>query len=207
MELAGPDGQRLDYLRTLLALDDSVGSVISALAAQGLQRNTYVVFLSDNGLFLAEHRLGDKRPAYEESLRVPLVIAGGAVAPRRVNAMALNLDLAPTVLDLAGVAVPGNMQGHSLANLLRGGGASVRDSFLYEYMNESSFPVIPEILGIRTQSRKFVTYPGSSDEELYDFTSDPYELQNLAGRPEWAAVRADLKQQLDNLIQQTGAPQ
>ena len=199
------DVQRLDYLRTLLALDDSVGSVVSTLAAQGLQRSTYVVFLSDNGLFLGEHRLGDKRLAYEESLRVPLVIAGADVVARRVNAMVLNLDLAPTLLDLAGVAVPGTMQGHSLAALLRGGGAAVRDAFLYEYMNESFFPVIPDILGIRTQGRKLVTYPGTGDEELYDLQTDPYELQNLAGRPEWAAVHADLRQQLDRLLRETGA--
>jgi N-acetylglucosamine-6-sulfatase len=199
------DEQRLDYLRTLLALDDSVGSVVSTLAAQGLQANTYVVFLSDNGLFMGEHRLGDKRLAYEESLRVPLVIAGSGVVARRVNAMVLNLDLAPTLLDLAGVVVPASMQGHSLAGLLRGGSSGVRDSFLYEYTNESAFPVIPDILGIRTQGRKLVTYPGTSDEELYDLQTDPYELQNLVFRPEWAAVHDDLRQQLDRLVAQTGA--
>ena len=107
------DERRLDYLRSLLAVDESVGSVTAALASQDLTRNTYVVFLSDNGLFLGEHRLGDKRLAYEESLRVPFVVAGPDVSARRLGAMALNLDLAPTILDLAGVAVPTEMQGRS----------------------------------------------------------------------------------------------
>jgi arylsulfatase A-like enzyme len=156
---------------------------------------------------MGEHRLGDKRLAYEESLRVPLVIAGGDVAARRVNAMVTNLDLAPTLLDLAGVPVPGTMQGHSLAALLRGGGAGVRDAFLYEYMSESAFPVIPDMFAIRTQGRKLVVYPGSPDEELYDLATDPSELQNLAFRPEWAPVHADLRRQLDLLLAQTGAPQ
>jgi arylsulfatase A-like enzyme len=193
-------------MRTLLALDDSVGSVLSTLEAQGLGRSTYVLFLSDNGIFLGEHRLGDKRLAYEESLRVPFVVGGGLLSPRRVAGMALNLDVAPTVLELAGVPVPGSMQGRSLVKLLRGEAPGVRDSFLYEYDTESQFPVVPSIRGIRTAGRKYVTYPDSpSDEELYDLGSDPGELTNLAARAEWAGVRADLRQQLDRLLDQTGA--
>jgi N-acetylglucosamine-6-sulfatase len=200
------DGERLQYLRTLLALDDSVGSVLSTLDAQGLARSTYVVFLSDNGLFLGEHRLGDKRLAYEESMRIPLVIGGADLTPRRVSATALNLDLAPTALDLAGVSVPAEMQGRSLAKLLRGQAATPRDAFLYEYDAESFLPVVPDILAVRTDSRKYVTYPGRpSDIELYDLLSDPNEMRNLAGRPEWAAEQGDLRQRLDRLLVETGA--
>ena len=200
------DGERLQYLRTLLALDDSVGSVLSTLDAQGLGRSTYVVFLSDNGLFLGEHRLGDKRLAYEESMRIPLVIGGADLTPRRVSETALNLDLAPTALDLAGVSVPAEMQGRSLAKLLRGQAAAPRDAFLYEYDTESFLPVVPDILAVRTASRKYVTYPGRpSDIELYDLLSDPNEMRNLAGRPEWAAEQADLRQRLDRLLVETGA--
>ena len=200
------DERRLNYLRTLFALDESVGSVVAALAAQNLARNTYVVFLSDNGLFLGEHRLGDKRLAYEESMRVPLVVAGPDVVARRVAAMALNLDLAPTLLDLAHVAVPGEMQGRSLARLLRGESVPLRDSFLYEYDMESFFPVIPDIRAIRTQTRKYVTYPGTpSDDELYDLATDPGETANLARRLEWASMRAEMRQQLDRLLTETGA--
>jgi len=202
------DAPRLQYLRTLLALDDSVGSVLSALDSQGLARSTYVVFLSDNGLFLGEHRLGDKRLAYEESLRIPLVIGGADLTPRRVSAMALNLDLAPTALDLAGLSVPADMQGRSLAKLLRGEPAPVRNSFLYEYQAESFLPIVPDILAVRTATRKYVTYPSRpSDLELYDLLTDPSEMRNLAGRPEWAAAQADLRQALERLIVETGVPQ
>jgi N-acetylglucosamine-6-sulfatase len=201
------DPGRLDYLRTLLALDESVGRLLSTLEGQGLSPSTYVVFLSDNGLFLGEHRLGDKRLAYEESLRIPLVIGGGGLAPRRVGGVALNLDLAPTALDLAGVPVPADMQGRSLAKLMRGEAAPARESFLYEYDSESLFPVIPDIRALRTPARKYVTYPGSrSEEELYDLVNDPNEMKNLAGRPEWAAARVALREQLERLLTETGAP-
>jgi N-acetylglucosamine-6-sulfatase len=200
------DERRLDYLRSLLAVDESVGSVTAALAGQDLTRNTYVVFLSDNGLFLGEHRLGDKRLAYDESLRVPFVVAGPDVSPRRLGAMALNLDLAPTILDLAGVAVPAEMQGRSLARLLRGESLALRDSFLYEYDTEAPLPAVPDIRAIRTQTGIYVTYPGMpSDDELYDLASDPGEIANLAQRPEWASTRAAMRQQLDRLLTETGA--
>ena len=169
------DAGRLDYLRSLLAVDDSVGRVVATLASLDLTRTTYVVFLSDNGFFLGEHRLGDKRLAYEESLRVPA--RGGRPGrdpARRLGGMALNLDLAPTILDLAGVAVPADMQGRSLARLLRGESYVLRDSFLYEYDTESAFPVIPTSAAIRTQTRKYVTYPGlPAEDELYDLAADP----------------------------------
>jgi N-acetylglucosamine-6-sulfatase len=200
------DERRLDYLRSLLAVDESVGNVTAALAGQDLTRNTYVVFISDNGLFLGEHRLGDKRLAYEESVRVPLVVAGPDVSVRRLGAMALNLDLAPTILDLAGVTVPSDMQGRSLARLLRGESFVLRDSFLYEYDTEAPFPVVPDIRAIRTQTGKYVTYPAMpSDDELYDLTVDPGEIVNLAHRPEWASRRATMRQQLDRLLTETGA--
>jgi len=204
---SGRDGPRLDYLRTLMALDDSVGSVVAAVDGLGLAGSTYVVFLSDNGLFLGEHRLGDKRLAYEESLRIPLVVAGAGLAPRRVSDMALNLDLAPTALDLAGLPVPSTMQGRSLASALRGGSGPARPSFLYEYHADSFLPVIPDILAVRTPSRKYVTYPsGPPDVELYDLLSDPREMRNLAGRPEWAAAQGEMRQELDRLLAETAAP-
>jgi len=197
---------RLDYMRTLLSLDESVGTVVSTLAARGLSGTTYVVFLSDNGIFLGEHRLGDKRLAYEESMRVPLVFGGADLAARRVSAMALNLDLAPTLIDLARVAVPSNMQGRSLAGLLRGAPSLPRDAFLYEYDTERPFPVVPDIFAVRTPGRKYVAYPGDpAADELYDLVGDPGEMVNLAGRPEWAAARADMRARLQRLLTETGA--
>jgi N-acetylglucosamine-6-sulfatase len=202
------DHDRLDYLRTLLAVDDSLGRIVSTLASLDLTRSTYVVFVSDNGFFLGEHRLGDKRLAYEESMHIPFVVAGPGVIPRPVSSLALNLDVAPTILDLAGVTVPADMQGRSLARVLRAEAPMVRDSFLYEYDRETFFPVIPDIRAIRTQNRKYISYAESpSEDELYDLASDPGELVNLAHRPDWAVVRTEMRQQLDRLLVETGADQ
>jgi N-acetylglucosamine-6-sulfatase len=203
---AGQDATRLDYLRTLLAVDESLGRVMATLDGLALTSSTYVVFVSDNGFLLGEHRLGDKRLAFEESLRVPFVVAGPGVAAHAVTGTALNLDLAPTILDLAGVPVPGSMQGLSLAGTLRGQGPPARDAFLYEYDRESFFPVIPDIRAIRTRTRKYVTYTEApSEDELYDLATDPDELVNLATRPEWAAARSAMRLQLDRLEVETGA--
>jgi N-acetylglucosamine-6-sulfatase len=93
------------------------------------------------------------------------------------------------------------MQGSSLARLLRGESYVLRDSFLYEYDTEAPFPVVPDIRAVRTQTGKYVTYPAApSDDELYDLTTDPGEVVNLAQRPEWATARAALRQQLDRLL-------
>ena len=141
-------------------------------------------------------------------MRIPFLISGADLGARRVSAMALNLDLAPTALDLAGLSVPADMQGRSLAKLLRGEPAPVRNSFLYEYQAESFLPIVPDILAVRTATRKYVTYPSRpSDLELYDLLTDPSEMRNLAGRPEWAAAQADLRQALERLIVETGVPQ
>jgi N-acetylglucosamine-6-sulfatase len=197
---------RLDYLRTLLALDDSVGSVRSTLDALGVGGSTYVFFLSDNGYMLGEHRLGDKRVAYDPSIRIPFVVGGAGLAAGRPGGMALNIDVAPTILDLAGVAVPPEMQGRSLAGMLRGQGQAVRASFLYEYFPDARIPVVPRILGVRTAQWKLVTYPAlAGEEELYDLTADPNEMANLATRSAWAAEKESLRLQMLQLLQETGA--
>jgi arylsulfatase A-like enzyme len=98
------------------------------------------------------------------------------------------------------------MQGRSLVRLLRGESFVLRESFLYEYDTEAPFPVVPDIRAIRTQTGKYVTYPGMpSEDELYDLTADPGEIDNLARKPEWAATRTALRQQLDRLLTETGA--
>jgi len=200
------DAGRIDYMRTLLALDDSVGTVVETLEARGLDRNTYVLFMSDNGFFLGEHRLGDKRLAYEESIRVPMVMAGPGLAAREATGMALNIDVAPTLLELAGVPAPATMQGRSLVKMLRGELAGVRDAFLYEYGMDGYLPAIPAIQAVRTGGRIYVRYPGRpGEEELYDFASDPREVANLAARPEWQSVREGMRQLLDRQLAETAS--
>jgi N-acetylglucosamine-6-sulfatase len=201
------DARRLDYLRTLLAVDDSVGTVVSTLDALGLTRSTYVLFVSDNGFFLGEHRLGDKRLMYEDSIRVPLAIAGGDLAPGRVASLALNIDLAPTILQLAGLSPPGTMQGRSLAGVLRREAAGVRDSLLYEYFPEAGIPGVPGIFGVRTTSWTYVTYPGlARDDELYDLDLDPDELTNLADASTRSGTKAELRAELERLLASSGGP-
>jgi N-acetylglucosamine-6-sulfatase len=197
---SGDEPWRLDYLRSALALDDSVGSVTAALDRAGRDRDTYVLFLSDNGFFLGEHRLGDKRLAYEEALRVPMVMKGPGLAPRVVSSLALNIDVAPTLLELSGLAAPASMQGRSLAGVLRGQAAAVRDAFVYEYAPDPRIPVIPAIVALRTASQKYVTYPDRPGEcELYDLAADPGEVTNLCDQPPWRARRAELQARLDQL--------
>jgi N-acetylglucosamine-6-sulfatase len=134
------------------------------------------------------------------------VMAGSGIAgPRRNQSLVLNLDLAPTVLQLAGVPVPARMQGRSLASVLRGEATAVRDSFLYEYFLDSLVPGVPPMVGIRTDRWAYVTYPDLADnEELYDLDHDPDEMTSLAAVPERAAIKLDLRSQLDRLLATTG---
>lgn len=191
----------LDYMRAILAVDDSVGRVLDALERTGRLENTAVIFTSDNGFFLGEHRRGDKRLAYEESIRIPLLVRlpGVARPGARIEKMALNIDVAPTLLDLAGAEIPETMQGRSLAPLLRDTGADWRDSFLYEYFQEDWLPGLPDMLAVRTEDWKYITYPGTPGtmEELYHLEKDRHELRNLAADPAYtdrlAAMRAELQ--------------
>src|SRR2546423_4640112 len=125
---------QLAYFRTISAADDCLGRILQTLDDLKLADNTIVIFASDNGYYLGEHTLGDKRSAYEESMRIPLIVrfpktvaAGGVI-----DQMALNIDLAPTLLDFAGVAIPATMQGRSWRPLLEGKPADWRKVFFYE---------------------------------------------------------------------------
>ncbi len=181
-----------NYFRTLAGVDENLGRLLSALDDLKLADNTMVVFTSDNGYYLGEHGLGDKRSAYEESIRVPLLLRYPklGVKDKLVDALALNIDLAPTFLDFAGVPVPPAMQGRSWRPLLEAkagqkGGQDVawRKSFFYEYFFEHGF-FTPTTLAVRTEQAKLIQYPGHEDwMELFDLRADPYEMKNLARDP------------------------
>ena len=172
----------LDYLRHIKGVDENLGRLLDSLDELGLAEDTVVVFSSDNGYFLGEHCLGDKRLLYEESLRVPML----ARYPRLfgkgkvIDEMVLNIDLAPTFLELAGVPVPPAMQGASWKELAAGRKpAKWRTSFLAEYYRELGDG--PTCYGVRTDGAKLVKYPGHPEwTEAFDLTADPYELKNLA---------------------------
>lgn len=174
----------LDFARHITALDACVGRLIEALDRSIHAEETVVIFTSDNGYYLGEHRLGDKRSAYDESLRVPLIVRmPGPDAPRgrTDDNMVLNLDYAPTMLQLAGAAPLPDAQGRSLVPLLEGEAPDDwRTEFFYEYFHEEPFRA-PTTLALRTTSHKLIVYPGHEDwTEVFDLRDDPYETENLA---------------------------
>ncbi len=190
-----------NYFRTLAAVDENVGKLLAALDELGLAENTVVVFTSDNGFYLGEHGLGDKRSAYDESLRIPLLVRyPKLVRPGTlVDALALNIDLAPTFLDLAGVSVPKEMQGRSWRPLLEGKTAPPdwRSAFFYEYFFERPFP-IPTILAVRTERAKLIRYPGHDDwTELFDLRADPFEMKNLLHDPAHVTLRQRMETEFE----------
>jgi arylsulfatase A-like enzyme len=183
LAIDGPNKMR-GYFGCLAAVDDNVGKLLAALDELKLTEKTVVVFTSDNGFYLGEHTLGDKRSAYEESLRIPLLVRcpqlGAAARGKLVDQIALNIDLAPTLLDLAGVETPAQMQGASWRPLLDGKQAPWRQSFFYEYFYERPY-AIPTLLAVRTADAKLIKYPGHDDwTELFDLKADPYETKNFA---------------------------
>jgi N-acetylglucosamine-6-sulfatase len=195
------------YNRTLVAVDEGVGKVIDALQDTGVFDNTLVVFTSDNGYFQGEHNRLDKRAMYEESIRIPMVMRyPRLIRPGTVSdAMALNIDIAPTFLELAEVDIPGEVQGRSLVPALRGKTSGFREDFLYEYFHEKGFPRTPTMFGVRTQRWKYVEYPEVNDiSELYDVKNDPLELTNLVNDSEHADVLADMRARLVRLMKETG---
>ncbi len=174
----------LDYAETLRAVDDSVGRVVRALVDAGVLEKTLIVFTSDNGFQFGEHGLIDKRTMYEASIRVPLIIRGplGASGGKLLEQMILNVDFAPTFIDIAGGEQPSTIQGRSFLPILHDSETPGRDAFLYEYFWERAFPQTPTVMGIRTDRYKLMRYQGIWDRyELYDLQTDPEERHNLIG--------------------------
>ena len=199
----------LGRLRTLMAVEESVGDIISALQETGQLDKTVIVFTSDNGYFYGEHGLSvERRLAYEESIRMPLLVR----YPRLIKAgtgrdeMALNIDFAPTLLALAGVPVPANVQGRSLVPLLKGDRPQWRDSFLIEYYSDRVFPRILQMgyKALRTGRWKYIHYLELQGmDEFYDLTTDPYEMKNLIDMPGAKTALAETKKEMERLLEET----
>ena len=197
--------RRLDWHRTLAAVDESTGRVLDALRTIGADRNTYVIFAGDNGFFLGEHRRMDKRLAYEESIRIPMLISGPAIdkAGGTLKQMVLNIDVAPTILDLAGAPIPAKVQGRSLRPLLTGKSTTWRASFVYEYFKEDWLPGVPSMVAVRTDRWKYIRYPDIDDvDELYDLSRDPNEMRNVAIDPVASGKLSEMRAELDRLMSQ-----
>ncbi len=198
----------LDYNRTMLAVDDSVGRVLDTLEETGQLEDTLVLFMSDNGFLHGEHGLIDKRCMYEESIRVPLIAhCPEMIKPNQeTDRIGLNIDICPTILDAAGAPIPESVQGESFLPILRGEDVNWREAMLYEYFWEAAFPQTPTVMGVRTENEKFMHYHGVFDlDEVYDLSNDPKEMNNLISDASSYELRQDLQQHLNSLMKQYGA--
>jgi arylsulfatase A-like enzyme len=191
-----------DYLATVQSLDDNIGRLLAFLDASGLAKNTIVVYTSDQGFFLGDHGLFDKRFMYEESLRMPFLVRwpGAIKAGTRSSAMALNADFAPTFLDAAGLPAPAAMQGRSVLPVLRGRTpADWRTSMYYRYYHDPGDHNTRAHYGVRTLTHKLIYFWKKDQWELFDLSNDPHELHNLYGVPGHEKITATLKAELHRL--------
>lgn len=191
----------------VLAVDDSLGRMISTLESRGDLDNTMIMFTSDNGFFFGEHWLSqERRLPYEESIRQPLLIRYPSLAEAgsEVAGLSLSVDIAPTVLEVSGVDIGSHIQGRSLVPLMRGDDASWRESVLIEfYTYEKPRPWLMDMdyRTVRTDRYKLIHWMQHPDErELYDLQEDPYELNNLIADPSMANVIEKMEGELDQLV-------
>jgi N-acetylglucosamine-6-sulfatase len=203
-------GKLAEYFRrsaeTLLSVDESLGALVDHLRGRKLLDSTVILFMSDNGFAFGEHGLIDKRTAYEESMRIPLIIScpelfeGGRVVP----ALSANLDIAPTVLALAGLTPPLQLRGQSLIPLARGESVPWRDALLYEYYWERNYPQTPTLHALRSDTHKYIRAHGVWDlDELFDLRSDPGEENNLIFSPGHEALASQMNARLFQLLAET----
>lgn len=209
-----------EYLRCVASVDDNIGRMLEWLDEKGLAENTIVAYTSDQGFFLGDHGWYDKRFMYEESLRMPLVIRHPArIKPRSVSdAMVLNLDFAPTLLDAAGIEAPDFMQGRSFLPLTEGKTAEGwRQSMYYRYWMHLAHHNVPAHYGIRTKEYKLIRYYGKAlgttgsvdmdtaeEWELFDLSRDPMEMNNVYGDPSYMKIRDELSEELKRLKEEAG---
>ena len=207
-----PDYQTFvkDYYRCLAGVDENVGRVLDCLQEEELEEETAVLYAGDNGFFIGEHHFFDKRFMYEESIRVPLLVR----YPKKVEAgrvaseMVLNVDVAPTLLELAGIGRSGrNMDGKSFKPLLEANKTDWREDFLYEYYEYPGPHSGKKCRGVRTEKWKYIHFFEEPQEyELYDLETDPHEMNNLAGNPKFRPVRERLVGRLNVLREETNDP-
>jgi len=187
-----------DYLRCIHAVDDNVGRVLDYLDQSGLADNTIVIYMSDQGVYLGEHGLYDKRFMYEESFRTPMLIRfPQQVKPhQQPDAFVLNADIAPTLLGLAGITIPSGMQGVSMKKLLQTGKDESWRKEIYYHYYERSFGLTPHY-GIRTERYKLLHFYDTINAwELYDLKKDKLEMKNLYNDSSHAAIVKELKTRL-----------
>lgn len=192
-----------DYLRVVRSVDDQVGRVVKYLKENGLYENTIVIYMGDQGFFLGEHGLYDKRWMYEESIQMPCLISypEGVESGQMIDNITLNVDIAPTLLDFAGIQVPEEMHGESMRGLLQGDGKVERNwrrSAYYQYFEYPLWHNVQPHYGVRTERYKLIHFYYDIDKwELYDLQNDPDELDNLYYDSEYADVVKRLEGELE----------
>ena len=190
------------YMACVKSVDDSVGTLIEYLEKTGLRENTVVIYSSDQGFYLGDHGWYDKRWMYEESLAMPLIVHWPGVTPPESEStqMVQNLDYAETFLDLAGIAIPADMQGVSLVPLLRGEKPRQwRDAIYYHYYEFPGVHSVARHYGIRTERYKLISFYQTGEWEFYDLAEDPDERTSAYHEPRYEATIADLKVRLETL--------
>lgn len=190
-----------DYMSVIYSLDQNIGRVMKYLEDNGLLENTLVVYTSDQGFYMGEHGWFDKRFMYEESFRTPLVarLPGGKRGD--INQMVQNIDYAPTFLEMAGVEIPGDIQGESFLPLLQGESPKDwRNSLYYHYYEYPAEHAVKRHYGVRTEQYKLIHFYQDIDSwELYDLEKDPSEMNNIYGNPEYKEIQEDLHRELKRL--------
>lgn len=190
------------YYRLITEVDEALGRIVGELRSQGVYDSTLIVLIGDNGYFQADRGLADKWYPYEESIRVPLVVRDPRLPPGRRGTtrgqFALNLDVAPTLVAAAGLAVPGVMQGRDLSPLyLKARAPAWRGEFLYEHPTVTSRDRIPSSQGVVRKDWKYIEWPEFDFRQLFDLRNDPGEIRNLAGQPSHAGRQLRMRQELE----------
>jgi N-acetylglucosamine-6-sulfatase len=195
------------YAETLLAVDESAGRVMGHLEKRGVLDSTLILYMGDNGYAFGEHGLVDKRTAYEESIRIPMLarcpelFKGGST----VDKVVANIDVAPTLLAAAGLQAPPGMAGANALPLAQGAQVPWREALLYEYYWERNYPETPTVHAIREDRYKYIRYHGLWDiDELYDLQADPLEARNLIFSPGHEAIARQLNARLFDLLEGGG---
>lgn len=190
------------YYRLISGVDEVVGNLMQQLKDLGIADNTIILFMGDNGFYLGEHGMAGKWYAHQESIRVPFIVYDPRTATKergkKSDDIVLNIDVAPTILALVGIEVPNSMQGQNVFNFISGQ-AAARKSFYYEH--KLKIPTIPNSEALVSKEFKYIRYLNLPEpfEELYDLEKDPYEKNNLANNPEYAALLQSYRDQLEEM--------
>jgi arylsulfatase A-like enzyme len=197
-----------DYLRCVQSVDDNVGRLMDYLKANGLDKNTIIIYTSDQGFFLGEHGWFDKRWMYEESFRTPLIISWPGVTTKKTvtSSMVQNLDFAETILDMAGLPIPSDMQGKSIVPVLKGKLKGDLHDALYYHFYENQEHKVAKHVGVRTDRYKLIYFYENKEWELYDLQKDKHEMNNVYNQPAYKKVQETMKKKLKEVIAQYKDP-